>query len=99
MTAALDLGSGHRLTWYTRDGAAGHVGAVVYHPRKPGDLTCAWRGEECAGSILFDVPGNPEQEGRPRWNVGRWEPLTLAPSLLCHCGDHGFIIDGRWVPA
>ena len=28
-----------------------------------------------------------------------YDPLTVAPSLLCACGDHGFIRDGKWVPA
>jgi hypothetical protein len=28
------------------------------------------------------------------------DPLHIEPSLLCEfCGDHGFIRDGRWVPA
>lgn len=41
---------------------------------------------------------------KPMWSDG-WDllsldPLTLSPSLLCQrCGRHGFIRDGRWVPA
>lgn len=28
------------------------------------------------------------------------DPLTVKGSLICnHCGDHGFIRDGKWVPA
>ena len=27
------------------------------------------------------------------------DPLTISPSLLCRCGDHGFIREGRWIPA
>lgn len=27
------------------------------------------------------------------------DPLTISPSLLCRCGDHGFIRDGKWVAA
>ena len=28
-------------------------------------------------------------------------PVTLTPSLLCpfNCGTHGYIRDGKWVPA
>jgi hypothetical protein len=37
----------------------------------------------------------PEQA---RWQVLCMEPLTLSPSLLCHCGDHGYIQGGRWEP-
>lgn len=24
------------------------------------------------------------------------DPLTISPSLLCRCGDHGFIENGKW---
>lgn len=24
------------------------------------------------------------------------QPLTLSPSVVCECGTHGFIRDGRW---
>lgn len=27
------------------------------------------------------------------------DPLTLSPSVLCQCGAHGFIRDGKWVAA
>jgi hypothetical protein len=34
------------------------------------------------------------------WNVVSLDPLTLSPSVLCRtCQLHGFIRDGRWVPA
>lgn len=28
-------------------------------------------------------------------------PVTISPSLLCPqgCGTHGYIIEGKWVPA
>lgn len=40
---------------------------------------------------LHDVTG---------WQIVRTEPLTVVPSLLCTgCGTHGWITDGRWVPA
>ena len=57
-------------------------------------------GQECMGMIHFDVPGAREVFGEEHvWQVLQWEPLTVAPSLLCHCGDHGFIRNGRWVRA
>lgn len=44
------------------------------------------------------VPVKPEWPDG--WDVLSVEPLTLAPSLRCRqCGHHGFIRDGRWVPA
>jgi hypothetical protein len=34
------------------------------------------------------------------WDVLSLEPLTLSPSLLCKvCGKHGFIQEGKWIPA
>jgi hypothetical protein len=45
------------------------------------------------------VPFNQHGETQG-WDVLSTEPLTLSPSLRCRrCGHHGFIRDGRWVPA
>ena len=42
------------------------------------------------------VPSQPRND----WRIERLDPLTLSPSLLCRaCGHHGFIRDGKWVPA
>lgn len=57
-------------------------------------------GKPCNGFVTFD--GEVQRKihpGAPKWQVHSWEPLTLSPSLLCHCGDHGFIRDGKWVKA
>lgn len=85
------------------------VGAIVYHPRHDDDEQCSWLGKlpegepdrlTCAGSISFDLPITHEAGfSGPFWQVESWEPLTLSPSLLCHCGDHGFIREGKWVLA
>jgi len=58
-------------------------------------------GAECTGFIFFDVPGIDQIStgADNRWQVESWEPLTIAPSLLCGCGDHGFIRSGKWVRA
>ena len=60
-----------------------------------------WHGEECVGGVLFDVPIAREREpGKVGWTVESWEPLTISPSILCYgSGLHGWIRDGRWVPA
>jgi hypothetical protein len=71
-------------------------GAIVGHPLRPGDAQCTWLGE-CQGSVTFDATVQRQLEAGPFWQVESWEPLTLSPSLLCHCGDHGFIRDGHWV--
>lgn len=34
------------------------------------------------------------------WVIVQREPLTVTPSIhLVNCGCHGFITDGKWVPA
>lgn len=67
------------------------AGATVLH-RDPKSET-GW----CEGFIQFD---HPEMKlDRPRWKVESLDPLTLSPSILCSCGDHGFICEGRWVSA
>ena len=25
------------------------------------------------------------------------DPVTITPSILCECGAHGYVTDGRWV--
>lgn len=107
MTAEpVDLGHGHAIRfaewdpdmdlnpeyWDIADQLPARVSAIVSHKRPD--------GSDCEGVITFDTPiarrGFPSG---PFWTVESWEPLTLDPSLQCHCGDHGHIRDGRWVPA
>lgn len=54
-----------------------------------------------AGFIAFTDRVKPDWwAGGPTWEVGSLDPLTLSPSLACtNCAHHGFIRDGRWVPA
>lgn len=86
------------MTWATRYGAEPeHAGVIVRHPLHPDDQVCAWLGY-CHGWVAFDIPANAADTGA-KWTVLSQDPLTLSPSLLCHCGDHGFIQGGRWVPA
>lgn len=111
----VDLGLSHFLTftsWHPDDLPANrktydipkgspmpHVeraGAIVYHPnlKQP--------GTECISGINFDLPEMAKARlgSGAVWQVQSWDPLTISPSLLCLvCGDHGFIRDGRWVPA
>lgn len=54
-------------------------------------------GIPCMGFITFDGEvARRVSPDIPTWTVESWEPLTLSPSLLCSCGDHGFIREGRW---
>jgi hypothetical protein len=52
-----------------------------------------WHGD-CEGGVAV------KPAWADGWDVLSVKPLTLAPSLLCRvCQHHGFIRDGRWVPA
>lgn len=68
-------------------------GLIIEHP--------VAGGGECRSFATLDQPVVQQLEpGKPVWTVESWEPLTLSPSILCRaCGHHGFIQDGRWVPA
>lgn len=74
------------------------VGAVISHPRRPAAPSGM---TECAGSVLFDLPGVATRwPGRARWTIVSTDPWTLQPSVKCSlCGDHGYVKDGQWQPA
>lgn len=67
-------------------------GAVIAHRKENGII--------CQGGIVFDgEAARRTQPNQARWTVENWDPLTVSPSLLCGCGDHGFIRGGKWVRA
>jgi hypothetical protein len=79
--------AGHGVTYEVRrlDGII--EGVAYWHPRPDGQ-------GQCQGYFAF----------RPKWTEGhdlvQESPLTVSPSLLCRaCNHHGFLRDGRWVPA
>ena len=46
------------------------------------------------GAIPVDV------EHPKHWNLVSHDPITITPSILCiKCNCHGFITNGKWVPA
>jgi hypothetical protein len=94
MTEAIDLGNGVSIRMVTcecphADHDHTHPSGVAWTHHRPDGLLCEGGGY---------IPLNTEHG----WAVVSWEPLTLTPSLLCmrkECGTHGFIRDGKWVPA
>lgn len=87
----IDLGSGVSLTWSEHNGAK--VGAIISHKKDD-----APHGV-CEGSIW--IKGSPKIFGdHPVWEMtGTEEAPTFTPSVLCHCGFHGWIREGKWVSA
>lgn len=75
--------------WRGEEG--GPIEGMVYeHP------TVGKPGQTCRSSITFAGHGWPEDN----WTVESLDPLTLSPSLACRiCGHHGFVKEGRWIPA
>lgn len=90
----IDIGHNHHIEFVEYEGDP-RSSLNDYHLRPD--------GVECKGFISFEGGAwasafNPGQI--QVWQVQSWEPLTISPSLLCRvCGDHGFIREGRWVPA
>lgn len=67
------------------------VGITEWHKDKDGDL--------CGGWVPMKVEGLDPFYAERAWTVVSLEPLHLEPSLLCNCGNHGWIRDGKWVAA
>ena len=87
-----DIGDGHEISFVSYRGDA-KAGANIRHRTPDGS-------RECEGYITFEGGAwANEFQDIPKWKVESWEPLTLSPSLLCRCGDHGWIREGRWVRA
>jgi hypothetical protein len=101
----VDLGDGHRgriSGWHPdRDLNPQYDGIPDVEEWGMEILHTSPAGSPCAGFVTFDGEVQRQVEpNRPnRWTVESRDPLTLSPSVLCSCGDHGFIREGRWVRA
>lgn len=102
---AVDLGHDHWYAWVQwapdRDLNPQHDG-IPDEPRagvSVGHLTP--EGEPCESYASMRTPVTERIDPEaPKWDLIQVEPLTLSPSLLCRlCGDHGFVREGKWVPA
>lgn len=91
MSKVIDLGGGYigRLIESDRH-PSGYGCVVVRHPKKDGSPGT------CGHIASWDGHMPPSHT----WTLVSLEPLHIEPSLLCGvCGDHGFIRNGKWVPA
>lgn len=92
-----DLGKGHSFRWFEDE--EGIFGLIEHHPVSAAGIgyeVCggyiAWRESQDLASVSKHqlVSGGPGEE----------EKLTISPSIQCReCSNHGFIKDGKWVPA
>jgi hypothetical protein len=87
------LDDNHAVTWTYIDGQVN--GGLFWHrvPERNDSATPGW----CVGG--FRIPHEKNPVNAPTWTLESRDPMTLSPSLLCGCGHHGFIRDGKWVPA
>jgi hypothetical protein len=103
----VDLGDGHWLDWATYEEEK--CGGIITHV-KTEELKTQQRAEYgdqpwiegyCQGA--FTIRGSKWHQVEPKrssWEFdGNLKSPTLSPSFLCHCGDHGFIRNGKWVRA
>lgn len=88
----IDIGHGVSIEFAEYKGKL--VGLHEYHPNKKDP------SQPCQGFVWFNVETEARCQGNPTWEVLSMDPLTLSPSILClRCGNHGFIREGKWVPA
>src|SRR6266403_2754391 len=101
----IDIGNGHFLSFagwapdrelnpkYVGIPDVEKYGATIYHDDP--------QGRPCVGFVTFsgDVQRLIEPNRPNVWDVISWDPLTISPSVLCSCGDHDFIREGRWIHA
>lgn len=89
-TGAIDIGHGHRIVPSEYQGEP--AGISEWHLKSDGQ----W----CSGWVSFKGSAWAKNFPDTGWDVVQQEPLTLTPSILCRvCGSHGYITQGRWVPA
>lgn len=86
---SIDLGNG---SFYVKsvDREGNWIAITEWHKNPQGNL--------CGGWVPFNVESEYINASTPKWEVISRDPLTLSPSLLCNCGNHGFIRNGRWEP-
>ncbi len=98
-----------QVLWLDDDNAIGFIedsegkcGGTLFHRRNP--PLADW--PYCAGGFYWRQPVTyrdkitPWQERKVTlWQLESIDPLTLSPSILCNCGHHGFIKQGKWIQA
>lgn len=93
----VDLGHDVLILFQVGEDEKTKIGFIETHPTP--------EGAGCHGQVVFDVPEAASVRS-PKWQLLSLDPLHIEPSVLCgiagkaiSCGHHGFVRDGRWVPA
>jgi hypothetical protein len=87
----MDLGHSVLAQFYGLHGSAESVKAGILYEHPDG------KGGRCWGGVSFKGVNPADPRG---WDVQSLDPLTISPSVLClSCQHHGFIREGKWVPA
>jgi len=86
---AVWLDDDNAVTFTEKNGE--RVGGLLWHrvAVREDSATPGW----CVGGFQW------KGETGPLWTLESMEPLTLSPSILCGCGHHGFVRNGKWVGA
>jgi hypothetical protein len=110
----LDLGDGHYLDWTTYEGERcggiiSHTKDQALYESQMAKLKESGNYDEevaefyrlCQGAITIKGSTSAIKHARQAvWEMtGTFEQPTFSPSFLCHCGDHGFVREGKWVRA
>jgi hypothetical protein len=89
----VDLGDGHWIEWTTYKDV--RCGGIITHRSDKTETGY------CSGAFWIDSRYNEDCGTQHAiWQMtGTFECPTLSPSFLCHCGDHGWVRDGKWIQA
>lgn len=94
------LDDDHFIEFRTIPGETEPCGGIFWHRRTSSHS--GW----CCGDFAWRRPAQHVRTPKgtifadgETWQLISRDPLTLSPSFLCHCGHHGWIREGRWVPA
>lgn len=97
-----DIGYGFTIHTFRTSDSDEPVGAIIEGPAAEQCLyKNAFTEGRCAGSIRWSTwDWEGLDPSRPIWELVQEEPLSLQPSIQCKCqGQHGYITDGKYVPA
>lgn len=95
------IGEGRSVKFFSKSLGEDHTvpvsGCVYTHPHSE-------TGEPCRGTLWLSNTGGETPYGVPEFELVADKPLhirgILKPSVQCKlCSEHGYILDGKWMPA